>query len=225
MKKGTQWLPVFLFFISFFIGSSLCVAAPIDVTVYSPNGGEVYSSGEVAEITWNAPKGTKSVKLKYSLNGGKRWNGIGKVVDSSSYHWTLPNVSKDKVKCRVKVIAKDEKGRKLSADTSDQFFTIQKPPALVESTSTASAGTAWVSVSSASSDGKVSVKGGELKPFTTVTLRFKDAKGVKTEQFATIDADGNFADEYMPVGNGRYSLKVLDQENNKVGRGNFIHQD
>lgn len=95
----------------------------------------------------------------------------------------------------------------------------------VTSTSSALAGTAWVSVSSASFDGKVSVKGGELTPFTTVTLRVEDANGVQTEQFVTITADGTFAAEYMPVSNGSYSLTVLNQENNVVGGGNFIHQD
>lgn len=225
MKKWTKWLPVFLFFISFLISPPLCAAAPNEITVYSPNGGEVYSSAEVAEITWSAPKGTKLIKLQYTLNGGKKWRSIGRVKGSSSYSWTLPIVGKDKVKCRVKVIAKDKKGRTLSKDASDQFFTIQKQPALVASTSSALAGPPWVSVSSASSDGKVSVNGGELTPFTTVTLRFEDANGVQAEQFATIDADGTFADEYMPVANGSYSLTVLDQENNEVGGGNFIHQN
>ena len=87
------------------------------------------------------------------------------------------------------------------------------------------AGTAWVSVSSASSDGKVSVNGGDLTPFTTVTLRVEDANGVQTEQFATINADGTFAADYMPVANGSYSVTVLDQDNNEVGGGSFIHQD
>jgi len=99
------------------------------LTVTSPNGGEICTSGDPYTITWTT-NGTKKpvekVVLKYTKNGGKKWKKIEALTENTgTYEWTVPDVPKTKSKCLVKVVLKDAKGNTVGSDTSDSSFTIE----------------------------------------------------------------------------------------------------
>jgi len=98
-----------------------------------PNGGELLTSGDQQTITWTT-NGTKNpveeVVLKYTKNGGRTWKKIAAIEgDNPGTHaWTVPDVSKTKSKCKVKVVLKDAKGNTVGSDTSDGYFTMEPAP-------------------------------------------------------------------------------------------------
>ena len=99
------------------------------VRILSPNGGETPFSGDEQTITWEI-NGTVAdvfqINLFYTLNGGTTWKPINPPpeLDVSEYPWTLPPVTADKTRCKVKIVLKDETGRKIGTDTSDAYFKI-----------------------------------------------------------------------------------------------------
>jgi C1A family cysteine protease len=102
------------------------------VELTSPNGGEPVPSGGSWEITWttNVPKNpVASVKLYYTMDNGLTWKTIPAPPDNTgSYLWSVPGVTKDKTKCKVKVILKDTKGNVVGSDVSASTFTITPNP-------------------------------------------------------------------------------------------------
>lgn len=99
------------------------------VKLTSPNGGEKWDSGSTYAITWTS-NGTKNpvanVKLLYTTNGGSTWKLITtRSGNPGNYPWEVPWVSKKKTKCMVKVVLKDESGKTVGIDVSDNYFTIR----------------------------------------------------------------------------------------------------
>ena len=90
------------------------------VKLTSPNGGPPpLKSGLSYPITWtlyDTAKPITKVQLLYTLDGGTTWNSIKDPPPGPfdpgdySFPWT-PRVGKQKNKCKVKVILKDENGR------------------------------------------------------------------------------------------------------------------
>jgi hypothetical protein len=109
----------------------------IEVTrLTSPNGGQnLKTTGAdapektVVDIAWEtyATKNpVASVKLKYTMNGGKTWKLIDEVSGNpGSYSWQLPGAKKLKDKCRVAVVLKDADGKTVGVDGSDDYFTME----------------------------------------------------------------------------------------------------
>jgi hypothetical protein len=100
------------------------------VTITAPNGGETLTSGNTYNIEWDTYETKKpifKILLKYTVNGGKKWEKIGTINGSNpgTYLWTVPAVSLAKGKCKVMVQLKDKKGNSIGSDTSDSYFTIQ----------------------------------------------------------------------------------------------------
>jgi len=99
------------------------VSWPIEV--FSPAGGEIITSGSRCLIQWYGDSRAEEFELLYSLNKGKSWQPIATLTGSfRSYEWTVPEVLKRKTKCKVKVVLKDENGKRLGSDVSDGVFTI-----------------------------------------------------------------------------------------------------
>ncbi len=86
------------------------------------------------------------------------------------------------------------------------------------------AASVWVSVPSAPAADVLVIAGGNLTPFSTVTLRVVHTSGAQTEQYATIDADGALTAEYRPVAAGSYSVQVIDADGSVLGGGDFVSQ-
>ena len=101
----------------------------------SPNAGEPpITSGGQHTITWKtnttiAP--VDHIVLSYTLNDGLTWKTIDTTADSAddgSFIWNVPDVSKQKNNCKVKIVLKDASGNTVGSDVSDGVFTIQPTP-------------------------------------------------------------------------------------------------
>ena len=101
---------------------SFTTANPIQMI--SPNGGEIWLSGTVHPITWNA--GTVSnVKIEYSIDNGTNWTSVVASTPATpgSYSWTVPNPAPTALStpCKVKVTSTINAN---AFDVSDAAFTI-----------------------------------------------------------------------------------------------------
>jgi hypothetical protein len=94
------------------------------VTVLTPNGGEVIPSGSGYAITWNAVPAATSFKLAYTLTGGAPWSKIAAGVTGTSYVWPVPSPLKNSTRALVRVTAFGAAG-KLGKDISDKAFTVE----------------------------------------------------------------------------------------------------
>ncbi len=89
----------------------------------SPNGGEVYTVGDVCPIHWNWTGDISSVKLEYSIDGGNNWNLIsGSTSNDGDYAWILLNIPTSE--CRIKVTNLADPN---SWDMSGANFTVARP--------------------------------------------------------------------------------------------------
>jgi len=88
-------------------------------TVTSPNGGEIWLTSSVHNITWTSAN-IASVNLDYTLDGGTSWTSVATGVSASagSYSWTLPATTSTNAKVRVTDAASS------ASDVSDAAFTI-----------------------------------------------------------------------------------------------------
>lgn len=100
------------------------------VKITAPNGGETLTSGNTYNIKWDTFETKKpifKILLKYTKNGGKKWETIKTIKGNNpgTYLWTVPTVLVAKNNCKVVVQLKDKKGKSIGSDTSDSFFVIQ----------------------------------------------------------------------------------------------------
>jgi len=103
---------------------------PINVTLTSPNGGEVWDVLTRYDVRWTATggMGTLSIALEYSTVGASGpWTGIiANEQNDGAYPWNVPNVTG--TGCYVRVIATDQDTpAKNNTDMSNAAFTIRVP--------------------------------------------------------------------------------------------------
>jgi subtilisin family serine protease len=102
--------------------------APPEVTLTSPNGGEVWNYGENQPITWTATDnvGVTAVDLAYSTDGGATYPNViaTGLANTGSYLWAVPNDAT--LTARVRVTAHDAAALSTS-DDSDANFEIAVP--------------------------------------------------------------------------------------------------
>jgi photosystem II stability/assembly factor-like uncharacterized protein len=93
------------------------------ITVISPNGGEVWYSGQQYYIRWSS-RGVANVRIEYSLNNGANWSTIIAAHNASSgfYYWPVPNVQSTECLIRVRDITNASLN-----DISNATFTIAEP--------------------------------------------------------------------------------------------------
>ena len=74
-----------------------------EIVITSPLGGEGFSPTRNEYIRWDAPKGTSTFRVEYSVDGGSNWTLINSSVNSSQryFFWNVPNVTTDQAKVRV----------------------------------------------------------------------------------------------------------------------------
>ncbi len=74
----------------------------IDITVTSPDGGEVWQGLSTHTITWNNSIYASGLyTIYYSTNGGSSWNTIVTNLPGNSYNWSVPNTPS--TTCLIKV--------------------------------------------------------------------------------------------------------------------------
>jgi alpha-tubulin suppressor-like RCC1 family protein len=95
---------------------------PAPLTLLTPNGGEVLTTGTTYDVNWTSTGSISSVKIEYSSNNGGTWNDVNTVPNSGSYDWLVPAVNSNR--CLVRV---SDASNPSIVDTSDAVFTI-KPP-------------------------------------------------------------------------------------------------
>jgi hypothetical protein len=91
-----------------------------DVTVVTPNGGEVLTALTSYNITWTNLAGASGQwTLQYSTNNGASYTNIVTNITGNSYSWTVPNTSSST--CLIKVI---DYVNTCKFDVSNAVFTI-----------------------------------------------------------------------------------------------------
>ena len=95
------------------------------LVLQSLNGGELYAAASTQEIIWDALN-LYQVSLDYSTDAGTSWVPITEAIDASleDYPWTLPNITCNTVRVRVRDAVDPE-----ICITSASDFAIILPPA------------------------------------------------------------------------------------------------
>ncbi|MDR3666668.1 MAG: hypothetical protein P4L35_07495 [Ignavibacteriaceae bacterium] len=96
---------------------------PREITVKSPNGGEIWQAGTTQVINWSSTNVT-SVNIDYTINNGINWNPVVANIPSTGYYsWTqIPNTPS--TNCRIR-ISDAVNGTPVNQSTST--FTIAPP--------------------------------------------------------------------------------------------------
>ncbi len=95
------------------------------VKVLTPNGEEVFATGDEVTIAWDALEQVVSFDLYYSVDDGVTWKEIVLGWAGSPYEWTILPLNGNKKQSFVKVVGFDSEGKQVGADKSDKPFTIQ----------------------------------------------------------------------------------------------------
>jgi serine protease len=99
---------------------------PPEVTVTSPNGGEVWQGLSVHAITWVATDniGVTSCDIDYTDDGGTNWYDVDDIEGNpGTYDWTVPNITS--TQCLVRITVYDAAANS-DVDQSNAYFTIQE---------------------------------------------------------------------------------------------------
>jgi hypothetical protein len=102
-----------------------------NVTVLSPNGGELLAIGQLLDIQWAAGGGPESVNVELSRTGFGNWEtlAVGIPADIGHFGWTVSGPIS--ANCMIKISDMDDPG---TTDTTDADFTIYRPMTWVQMT-------------------------------------------------------------------------------------------
>ena len=94
---------------------------PRSITIVEPNGGEVYTPGTSANISWTYTGAINQVILAYTTDNGFNWTTLDTVpANSSPYSWIIPNTPSHICVARIKDLDSSS-----VFDMSNSFFQIQ----------------------------------------------------------------------------------------------------
>ncbi len=94
------------------------------ITVVSPNGGEVWQALSTQQITWTTQGTVGPVRIELTLNGGASFSDIvASTPNTGSYAWAVPNSPSSA--CGVRI---SQASNGTPMDTSNAVFTITPPP-------------------------------------------------------------------------------------------------
>ena len=75
------------------------------ITIVNPLGGEKFLAGSKQEISWQASRLIRYVKIEYSIDNGKKWLEIVKSMKMdepfASYDWEVPCTPTSEAKIRI----------------------------------------------------------------------------------------------------------------------------
>ena len=107
------------------ISNEIFTIVPVNITITSPNGGEVWLNGSIHEITWtNQNLNASNLRIRLSIDDGLNWNTIALAIpNTGSFSWLLnTNIASDD--CLLKIETLDH----FFYDLSDSTFTIEILP-------------------------------------------------------------------------------------------------
>lgn len=97
-----------------------------DITLHTPNGGEIWLVGSTYDIVWSSEGLIDQVSIAYSHTGGLSWITIRDTTLNDGLHeWTVP--APPSLLCLVRVFDVTDHS---VADTSDSIFTVREAPTL-----------------------------------------------------------------------------------------------
>jgi|GEM_PF-877336 len=101
-----------------------------NLTLVSPSGGEVFTSGEKMAITWNSLN-LETIDLYYSVDNGGYWGLIADSVDASlsTFNWDIPENNSNQVKIRLVYTRKTE----LRSEIVNTFTILPSPKVTLQS--------------------------------------------------------------------------------------------
>ncbi|MEP7221008.1 MAG: hypothetical protein ABI876_18930, partial [Bacteroidota bacterium] len=112
------------------------------ITVISPNGGEIFRSSEEKLIIWDAPPNIIAVDIDYSLDGGTDWLPVSRNIASTAtggrHSWRVPPVATRTTAALIRVRDHADTTR---SDISDATFTIESVSAGIDNAAIADSGT------------------------------------------------------------------------------------
>ncbi|MEI7811335.1 MAG: glycoside hydrolase family 9 protein [Ignavibacteria bacterium] len=78
------------------------IAGAPKLTITSPNGGEIWGSNSLHNITWSGSN-IDNIKIEYSINNGTDWMTIAGSVSAGTgnYNWTIPDNTSNLCKVRI----------------------------------------------------------------------------------------------------------------------------
>ena len=90
------------------------------LNLLSPNGGEIYKSGSIINISWQSEQ-IENIKIEYSTNGGLSWQDIITSLPASNhnYNWTNIEISSNQYLIRLSDLIEPT-----IYDISDNTFTV-----------------------------------------------------------------------------------------------------
>jgi hypothetical protein len=94
------------------------------LTLFKPNGGEVYKAGHLTEILWSATDYELNypLKLEYSADKGRIYKTIASTTNTGSFYWRIPEgLDSQEVLIKISDYYAPE-----VYDTSDRVFSIQR---------------------------------------------------------------------------------------------------
>jgi len=133
------------------VSGEQAVATPLaSITIFRPNGGEVWDVGTQELILWNPSGVPEDVKLEYSTDSGAHWETIVAATSgpAGNYLWTIPDDPSDDALVRVTSTLNPA-----VTDASNDPFTIYKQYTFADSYATVN---------------PLAVQGGETVTYTVV---------------------------------------------------------
>jgi trimeric autotransporter adhesin len=97
-----------------------------EITLVSPNGGEILYSGSEYVIGWAAPPEATSFRLFYSIDKGSSWEPLTAraPVKGLSYPWRVPKGIGNRSDCRIRVVGYNG-SQVIGSDACDAPFSIE----------------------------------------------------------------------------------------------------
>ena len=194
--------------------------------VTSPNGGEVWTVGEVDTIKWQVfGVQPNHVVISYSADGGNQWNNIITYPNTGYYNWTIPDDTTHSA--LVKVRGLTAQNSLLGEDVSDNFFTIAPSSGIKEDISHSAIKHFHVSVSPVPMTTTLTFAiQGVVFPVSTVTIEIIDISGRLVRHIVgnTPVIVWNGADEKgKTVQSGIYFYKVTAGTHRMTGKFIRLH--
>jgi len=99
------------------------------VRVVSPQEEDVRIAGNSYDIAWStyetaAP--VTNVTIYLTKDGGNTWTLLANLDENRSpWNWQVLSLARERKKCRIKVVLKDENGRVVGSDANDGYFVIR----------------------------------------------------------------------------------------------------
>lgn len=90
MKRNLTIFSLIVFFIALMnCENNSTKPEPVELTLLTPVGGDVWLIGADVDITWSAENAGSTINIEVSQDNGESWDLIAETANSGSYTWTV----------------------------------------------------------------------------------------------------------------------------------------